>query len=62
MVLSFLAVACGKEAPPEVSVTALETVETSPEIYADFTLTADLRHLTDYQKSMVALLLAAIIW
>ena len=59
MVLSFLAVACGKEAPPEVSVTALETVEPRPEIYADFTLTADLSHLTDDQKRMVALLIDA---
>jgi hypothetical protein len=59
LVLSFLAVACGEEAPREVSVSALETVEPRPEIYADFTLTADLSHLTDDQKRMVALLIDA---
>ena len=59
MVLSFLAVSCGEEAPPEVNVTALETVEPRPEIYADFTLTADLSHLSDEQKQMVALLIDA---
>ena len=59
LVLSFLAVSCGEEAPPEVNVTALETVEPRPEIYADFTLTADLSHLSDEQKQMVALLIDA---
>ncbi len=59
LVLSFLAVSCGKEAPPEVTVSALETVEPRPEIYADFTLTADLSHLSDEQKQMVALLIDA---
>jgi hypothetical protein len=59
LVLSFLAVSCSEEAPPEVTVTALETVEPRPEIYADFTLTADLGHLSDEQKHMVALLIDA---
>ena len=59
LVLSFLAVSCGEEAPPEVTVSALETVEPRPEIYADFTLTADLSHLSDEQKQMVALLIDA---
>ena len=59
LVLSFLAVACGEEAPREVSVSALETVEPRPEIYADFTMTADLSHQTDDQKRMVALLIDA---
>jgi len=59
LVLSFFAVSCGEEAPPEVNVTALETVEPRPEIYADFTLTADLSHLSDEQKQMVALLIDA---
>jgi hypothetical protein len=59
LVLSFLATSCGKEAPPEVTVSTLETVEPRPEIYADFTLTADLDHLSDEQKQMVALLIDA---
>ena len=59
IVLSILAVSCGEEAPPEVAVSALETVEPRPEIYADFTLTADLSHLTDGQREMVALLIDA---
>ena len=59
LVLSFLVVSCGEEAPPEVTVSALETVEPRPEIYADFTLTADLGHLSDEQKQMVALLIDA---
>ncbi len=59
LVLSFLVVSCGEEAPPEVTVSALETVEPRPEIYADFTLTADLSHLSDEQKQMVALLIDA---
>ena len=37
----------------------METVEPRPEIYADFTLTADLGHLSDEQKHMVALLIDA---
>lgn len=59
LVLSVLAVSCGKEAPPEVTVSALERVEPRPEIYADFTLTADLSHLSDEQKQMLALLIDA---
>ena len=59
LVLSFFAVSCGEEAPPEVTVSALEMVEPRPEIYADFTLTADLSHLSDEQKQMVALLIDA---
>lgn len=59
IVLSFIAVSCGEEAPPEATVSALETVEPRPEIYADFTLTADLSHLTDGQRKMVALLIDA---
>ena len=57
--VSFFAFSCGEEAPPEVSVNALETAEVRPEIYADFTLTADLSHLSDDQKKMVAMLIDA---
>ncbi len=57
--VSFFLFSCGEEAPPEVAVTPLEKVEARPEIYADFTLTADMSHLTDDQKQMVALLIDA---
>jgi len=59
VLLSVFVIACGQEAPPEVSVEPLEKVEARPEIYADFTLTADLSHLSDDQRQMVALLIDA---
>ena len=42
-----------------VAVDTLDTAEVRPEIYADFTLTADLDHLSDEQKQMIALLIDA---
>jgi len=59
VVFSFFVASCGEEAPPVVSVDTLDTAEVRPEIYADFTLTADLSHLSDEQKQMVALLIDA---
>ena len=59
VLLSTVLISCGEEAPPEVSVEILETVEVRPEVYADFTLTADLGHLSDNQRKMVALLIDA---
>ncbi|MGB5630754.1 MAG: hypothetical protein WBM57_15405 [Woeseiaceae bacterium] len=59
VLLSTVLISCGQEAPPEVSVEMIETVEVRPEIYADFTLTANLDHLSDDQKKMVALLIDA---
>lgn len=59
IVVSFFAISCGEEAPPEVSVEMLEVAEARPEIYADFTLTADLSHLSDDQKQLIALLIDA---
>ena len=52
-------VSCGVEEPPAPEYPALEVVEPRPEIYADFTLTADLSELTDGQKQMIALLIDA---
>ncbi len=52
-------VACGEEPQPEVSVSSITSVEPRPEIYADFALTADLGHLSNDQKQMVALLIEA---
>ena len=59
LVLSLLAVSCAEEAPPEVSVNTSDMAETRPEIYADFTLSADLGHLSDDQKQMLVLLIDA---
>jgi hypothetical protein len=52
-------VSCAEEPPPEVAVSAPEKVAVRPEIYADFTLTADLGHLSDEQRQMIALLIDA---
>jgi hypothetical protein len=59
VLLSVLFVACAEEEPPEVSVSTVDTAKVRPEIYADFTLTADLSHLSDEQKQMIALLIDA---
>ena len=59
VLLSVLFIACAEEKPPEVSVSTLDTADVRPEIYADFTLTADLSHLSENQKQMIALLIDA---
>ena len=59
LLVSLVVVSCAEEPPPETAVTALEKVEVRPEIYADFTLTADLSHLSDEQRQMIALLIDA---
>jgi hypothetical protein len=58
-VISIVLSSCGSEAPPEVEVAALETVAPRPEIYAEFTLTADLSIYTDEQREMIGLLVDA---
>ena len=58
-VLALVVTACAKEPPPDVSIQPLERAEVRPEIYAEFTLTADLGHLSDEQKQMVGLLIEA---
>jgi hypothetical protein len=50
---------CGAEAPPEVAVEAPGTVTPRPEIYAEFTLTADLSVLTEDQRAMIGILIEA---
>ena len=50
---------CAEEAPPESSINAVTTIEPRPEIYADFTLTADLSELSDSQREMIGLLIEA---
>ena len=60
LVLSAILLAsCGQEPEPQVSISTPDTAEVRPEIYADFTLTADLGHLSDEQKQMIALLIEA---
>jgi hypothetical protein len=54
----FLA-ACGAEAPPEPEVETLKTVAPRPEIFAEFTLTADLSALTENQRAMIGVLIEA---
>ncbi|HSG58137.1 MAG TPA: Zn-dependent hydrolase [Woeseiaceae bacterium] len=58
MVAAALA-ACGQEPAPEQVVESLEEAKPRPEIYADFTLTADLSYLTDSQREMIGLLIEA---
>jgi len=50
---------CGNEAPPQTTVEPLATGEPRPEIYADFTLQADLSLLTDNQREMIGVLIEA---
>jgi hypothetical protein len=59
VLLSAVVISCGEEAPRETIVEPLEKVEVRPEIYADFTLTADISHLSDDQRKMIALLIDA---
>jgi len=50
---------CAEEPAPETTFQALEVVKPRPDIYADFTLTADLSDLTDNQRQMIGLLIDA---
>jgi hypothetical protein len=59
LVPALLLAACGTEAPPEAAVSAAQSVKPRPEIYADFELTADLGHLSDSQREMIAVLIEA---
>ena len=58
LLATFLLFSCSQEAPP-ADEPLLTTVAPRPDIYADFTLTADLSHLTDNQREMIALLIDA---
>jgi hypothetical protein len=57
--ISVVLAACGSGESPETTAEALVTVEPRPEIYADFTLTADLSYYTDKQREMIGLLIDA---
>jgi hypothetical protein len=57
--LSIVLISCGANEQPEVTVSPLKTVVPRPEIYADFTLTADLSVYTAKQREMIGLLIDA---
>jgi hypothetical protein len=56
---AFLLVSCADENAPDASNEPLVVGEPRPEIYADFTLSADLSELTDGQREMIGLLIDA---
>jgi len=56
---AFSLVACDGGKPIEPAVTTPVTSEPRPEIYAEFTLTADLSYYTEGQRKMIALLVEA---
>ena len=58
VLVAIILVSCTQEPPPDEA-PRLTTVEPRPEIYADFTLTADLSQLTDNQREMIRLLIDA---
>jgi hypothetical protein len=57
--LSVALVSCGADEQPQATVEPLTSVAPRPEIYADFTLTADLSGYTDGQREMIGLLIDA---
>jgi hypothetical protein len=57
--VSIVLAACGAEAPPELAVEPLDTVEPRPEIYAEFALTSDLSFFNHEQREMLGLLIQA---
>ena len=50
---------CGNEPPPEITVEPLAAGVPRPDIYADFTLQADLSLLTNNQREMIGVLIEA---
>ena len=50
-------VSCSADKPAETTAEVLTTVAPRPEIYAEFTLTADLSYYTDNQLEMIGLLI-----
>ncbi len=51
--------ACGRQAPPETTVEPASRAKPRPDIYAEFTLTANLEPLTQRQRDMIAILIEA---
>ena len=59
LLMSAIVTSCGAEAPSEPIVEPLVAVKPRPDIYADFTLTADLSHLSGDQLEMIRILIDA---
>jgi hypothetical protein len=59
LIASLFLVACAEEPMPETTVESLVEGKARPEIYADFTLTADLSYFTDNQREMIGILIEA---
>jgi hypothetical protein len=57
--MSVAVASCDMETTTESTFVPLVTVDPRPQIYADFTLTADLSHLNDDQREMIKLLIDA---
>ena len=57
--LSIALVSCGADEQPEATASETTIVPPRPEIYADFTLTADLSVYTEEQREMIGLLIDA---
>jgi Peptidase family M49 len=57
--ISVALASCGGSGSPEIAVEARDTTQPRPDIYAEFTLTADLSVYTDEQRKMIALLIEA---
>ncbi len=57
--LCSMLLSCSREAPLETTVEPASGAQPRPEIYADFTLTADLDALTESQRNMLAILIEA---
>ena len=59
MAICIVVASCGAEQAPVDDFQPLEVVAPRPDIYAEFTLTADLSELTDDQKAMISVLIDA---
>ena len=59
LALALLAASCGPAASPDSDTAPVTRAEPRPEIYADFTLAADLGHLSDDQREMIRVLIEA---
>ena len=57
--IALLIASCGSGSPPDSATAPVARTEPRPEIYADFTLTADLSHLSHEQREMIRVLIEA---
>ena len=59
LAIALLVASCGPAPSPDSATTAVTKSEPRPQIYADFTLTADLSHLSHEQREMIRVLIEA---